>query len=187
MTEDSMENKKNPIVEIKMQLGGTMRIELYPDKAPLSVANFVALAQEGFYNNLSFHRVVEGFMIQGGSSNNTCASPPCGFRVKGEFSDNGVDTGLTHSRGAISMARAGHPDSAGTQFFVVHKDAFMLDGQYAAFGMMLEGFDVLDRIAGVSTGSSRDGNPPVEPQIIESVTVIPGDYVLPEDLGRLPE
>lgn len=179
--------KSNPIVTITMQLGGDLRIELYPDKAPLSTANFVALAQDGFYNGLSFHRVVRDFMIQGGSSNNSCASPPCGFRVRGEFRDNGVDTGLSHVRGAISMARSGHPDSAGTQFFIVHKDAKMLDGQYAAFGMLLEGFDVLDRIAEVPTGSQYDGNPPLEPQIIEKVTVELGDYVLPDDLGRLEE
>ena len=182
-----MEQTNNPVVEINMELGGTMRIELYPDKAPLSVANFVVLAQEGFYDGRSFHRVVKNFMIQGGSGNNTCASPPCGFRVKGEFKINGVDTGLTHKRGAISMARSAHPDSAGTQFFIVHQDANFLDGQYAAFGMLLDGFEVLDRIASVPTGSEREGNPPREPQTIKSITVTMNAYKLPEDLGRLAE
>jgi len=185
--EELMENKRNPVAEIAMELGGVIRVELYPDKAPLSVANFVALAREGFYDGLRFHRVVRDFMIQGGSANNTCASPPCGFRVKGEFRDNGVNTGLGHVRGAISMARSMHPDSAGTQFFIVHKDAPFLDGQYAAFGMVLDGFEVLDRVAAVPTGSEHAGNPPLEPQTIQKISIQSGDYELPEDLGRLPE
>lgn len=183
-----MENTaKNPVAVIKMERGGEMRVELYPDKAPLTVASFVALAGDGFYNGLSFHRVVRDFMIQGGSANNTCASPPCGFHVKGEFRSNGVDTGLTHKRGAISMARAALPDSAGTQFFIVHRDSHFLDGDYAVFGQMSDGFDVLDRIADVPVGPEYESHPPLEPQTIESIKIEANGYGLPEDLGRIPE
>jgi len=182
-----MEKTYNPVVEITMQLGGVLRVELYPDKAPLSTASFAALVRDQFYDGLSFHRVVADFMIQGGSSNNTCAGEPCGFRLKGEFAANGVDTGLSHTRGTISMARSSNPDSAGTQFFICHQDAPHLDGQYAAFGKMLDGFEVLDRIASVPTGSAMDANPPLEPQVIERMVLVPGGYTIPEDLGRLPE
>ncbi len=155
---------------ITMADGGSMVFELYPQKAPITVENFRRLAGEGFFNGLTFHRVVKGFVIQGGSADNTCMCPT-DFTIKGEFKENGVDTGLEHIRGAISMARDDDFDSAGTQFFVVHQDAHRLDGKYAAFGQMIRGFDVLDRIASVPTLSPAEENRPLTPQVIRSVTV----------------
>ncbi len=150
--------------------GGVMQFELYPDKAPNTVANFVELAQSGFYNGLTFHRVVQDYVIQGGSEDNTCMCESS-FTIAGEFTANGMDTGLVHDRGAISMARDDDYDSAGTQFFVVHKPAHKLDGKYAAFGMMTEGFDVLDVIATTPTLPPEQENRPLTPQVIQSIRI----------------
>lgn len=165
-----MENK-NPIVTIQMKDGGKMTLELYPDRAPISVANFVDLVQAGFYNGLTFHRVVENFMIQGGARSGSCAGEDLGFTIKGEFKANGVDTGLTHKRGAISMARTAVPDSASTQFFICHRTVGSLDGDYAVFGMLTDGFDVLDAIASTPTLSAMEENRPLKPQVMETVAV----------------
>lgn len=166
--------KKNPVATFTMENGKKLMVELYPDKAPITVANFVELANTGFFNGLSFHRVVSGFVIQGGSKSNTCAGGGEGFTIKGEFAMNGVDTGLTHDRGVISMARSSHPDSGSTQFFICHQDAKNLDKQYAAFGKLIEGFDVLDEIAGqqVNPADSK----PITQQFFTTVTIDAGDY-----------
>ena len=153
---------------IEMENGGVMTLELYPEKAPITVANFVKLAKEGFYNGLIFHRVIAGFMIQGGDPTGTGMGGP-GYQIKGEFASNGVKNDLKHSRGVISMARSAHPDSAGSQFFIMHQNAPHLDGAYAAFGKMTDGFDVLDRIANVSTNWS---DKPLKPQRMKSVTIV---------------
>ena len=153
---------------IEMENGGTMTLELYPKIAPITVANFVKLANEGFYNGLIFHRVIAGFMIQGGDPTGTGMGGP-GYQIKGEFASNGVKNDLKHSRGVISMARSARPDSAGSQFFIMHQNAPHLDGDYAAFGKMTDGFDVLDRIAGVSTNWS---DKPLKPQKMKSVTIV---------------
>lgn len=152
---------------IEMENGGVMTLELYPETAPITVANFVKLANSGFYNGLIFHRVIAGFMIQGGDPTGTGMGGP-GWQIKGEFSANGVKNSLKHSRGVISMARSARPDSAGSQFFIMHKDAPHLDGQYAAFGKLTDGFEVLDRIAGVDTDYS---DRPLKEQKIGTVTV----------------
>ena len=153
---------------IEMENGGTMTLELYPEIAPITVANFVKLANEGFYNGLIFHRVIAGFMIQGGDPTGTGMGGP-GYQIKGEFSSNGVKNTLKHTRGVISMARSMHPDSAGSQFFIMHQNAPHLDGSYAAFGKLTEGFDVLDRIAGVSTNWS---DKPLKAQRMKTVTIV---------------
>lgn len=152
---------------IEMENGGAMTLELYPETAPITVENFVKLAKSGFYNGLIFHRVISGFMIQGGDPTGTGMGGP-GWQIKGEFSANGVKNNLKHSRGVISMARSARPDSAGSQFFIMHQNAPHLDGQYAAFGKMTDGFDVLDRIAGVDTDYS---DRPLKEQKIKTVTV----------------
>ena len=147
---------------IEMENGKTMTLELYPDKAPITVKNFVDLAEKGFYDGLIFHRVIEGFMIQGGDPDGTgCGGP--GYSIKGEFSSNGVKNDLKHTRGVISMARSMAPDSAGSQFFIMHEDAPHLDGQYAAFGKMTDGFDTLDEIA--TTDTDRSDRPRTEQKI----------------------
>ena len=153
---------------IEMENGGTMTLELYPEIAPITVANFVKLANEGFYNGLIFHRVIAGFMIQGGDPTGTGMGGP-GYQIKGEFSSNGVKNTLKHTRGVISMARSMHPDSAGSQFFIMHQNAPHLDGSYAAFGKLTEGFDVLDRIAGVATNWS---DKPLKAQRMKTVTIV---------------
>jgi peptidyl-prolyl cis-trans isomerase B (cyclophilin B) len=171
----------NPVAEIFVEeaaagytsgggTGGVMRFELFPAAAPVTVKNFIDLAAAGFYNGLTFHRVVKGYVIQGGSANNTCDCPT-DFTIPGEFAANGVDTGLTHERGALSMARDEDYNSAGTQFFIVHQDAHKLDGKYAAFGKMLEGFEVLDRIAGVPNTGPQGENKPLEPVIIKEIRI----------------
>lgn len=152
---------------ITMENGGVMVLELYPEKAPITVENFKALADKGFYNGLIFHRVISGFMIQGGCPEGTGMGGP-GYTIKGEFTANGVKNDLKHTRGVISMARTNQPNSAGSQFFIMHEDAPYLDGQYAAFGMLTEGFDVLDEIANTKTNFS---DKPLHDQKIESVTV----------------
>ena len=128
---------------IEMENGGKMTLELYPEKAPITVDNFVKLAKSGFYNGIIFHRVIAGFMIQGGDPTGTGMGGP-GHNIKGEFAANGVPNDIKHVRGVISMARAYDPNSAGSQFFIMHADASYLDGQYAAFGKMLDGFETLD-------------------------------------------
>lgn len=137
---------------ITMENGKTMTIELYPEKAPITVENFVKLAKDGFYDGLIFHRVIPGFMIQGGDPEGTGMGGP-GHTIKGEFRANGVNNDLKHTRGVISMARTMAPNSAGSQFFIMHADAPHLDGQYAAFGKMTDGFDALDEIASVRTNA----------------------------------
>lgn len=151
---------------------GAIVAELYPDIAPESVKNFVSLAKSGFYDGLCFHRVIPGFMIQGGCPEGTGIGGP-GYHIKGEFQINGVPNDLEHTRGVLSMARAQHPDSAGSQFFIMHRDSPHLDGQYAAFGKVTSGLDVVDQIAAVQT-DMRDK--PLETVVMESVTVS-GDEV----------
>ena len=155
-------------VTIEMENGGVMTLELYEDKAPITVDNFVKLAKEGFYDGLIFHRVIKGFMIQGGDPTGTGMGGP-GYQIKGEFASNGVKNDLRHTRGVISMARSMRPDSAGSQFFIMHKDAPHLDGQYAAFGKMTDGCDVLDARA---TGATDRSDRPREDQKIKHITVV---------------
>lgn len=161
-----MENK-NPIVTIEMENGDIMKVELYPEIAPNTVKNFVSLVNKGFYNGLCFHRVIPGFMIQGGCPEGTGMGGP-GHQIKGEFSQNGFKNDLKHSRGVISMARSMMPNSAGSQFFLMHKDSPHLDGSYAAFGKITEGIEVVDKIAGVKTDYN---DKPMEPQVMKNVTV----------------
>ncbi|MGN1121884.1 MAG: peptidylprolyl isomerase [Eubacteriales bacterium] len=152
---------------ITMENGGTMTLELDASAAPITVENFVSLAKKGFYNGLIFHRVIEGFMIQGGDPTGTgCGGP--GHTIKGEFASNGVNNPLKHTRGVISMARSANPNSAGSQFFIMHDDAPHLDGEYAAFGKMTDGFDTLDAIA--STATDRADRPRTE-QKIQSIVI----------------
>lgn len=158
---------ENPIVTIKMYDGGVIKAELYPDVAPNTVANFISLINKGFYNDLIFHRVIPGFMIQGGCPNGNGMGGP-GYEIPGEFTGNGFENNLKHSRGVLSMARTMVPDSAGSQFFIMHEDAPHLDGQYAAFGKVTEGMDVVDKIAACKTGW---GDKPIQPQIMKKVTV----------------
>ena len=155
------------MVVIEMENGKKIKIELYPEKAPITVANFEKLVKEGFYNGLCFHRVIKGFMIQGGDplGNGTGGSKN---KIKGEFRSNGVSNDIKHVRGVISMARSANPDSASSQFFIMHKDAPHLDGQYAAFGKVVEGIEVVDEIAEVQT-DFRDK--PTKAQIMKSVTI----------------
>ena len=157
----------NPIVTIKMKDGGVMKAELYPEIAPISVENFVKLVKQGFYDGLIFHRVIRGFMIQGGCPNGNGMGGP-GYSIKGEFSANGVKNDLKHTRGVLSMARAMDPNSAGSQFFIMHEDSPHLDGQYAAFGKLIEGIEVVDKIASVRTDYQ---DRPLEPQQIDFMTV----------------
>lgn len=135
-----------PVVTIEMMSGGVIKAELYPDVAPITVENFVSLIEKGFYNGLTFHRNIPGFVIQGGCPNGTGTGGP-GYQIKGEFTSNGFENNLKHTRGVLSMARAAHPDSAGSQFFIMHADAPHLDGDYAAFGKVIEGMDTVDQIA----------------------------------------
>ena len=157
----------NPIVTIQMKDGGVMKAELYPEIAPESVKNFVDLASKGFYNGLIFHRVIPGFMIQGGDPEGTGMGGP-GYTIKGEFAANGFKNDLKHTRGVLSMARAMDPNSAGSQFFIMHEDSPHLDGQYAAFGKLIEGIEVVDKIASVRTDYQ---DRPLEPQQIDFMTV----------------
>ena len=166
----------NPIATIEMENGGKIVCELYPDVAPQSVRNFISLASQGFYNGLIFHRVISGFMIQGGCPQGTGMGGP-GYCIKGEFRLNGVKNDLSHARGVLSMARAQNPNSAGSQFFIMHADGDFLDGQYAAFGKVLTGMDVVDAIAAVAT--DRNDRPKTE-QKIKSVTVDTKGETYPE-------
>lgn len=157
----------NPIATITMENGKQIKVELYPEIAPNTVNNFISLANKGFYNGLKFHRVIRGFMIQGGCPKGNGTGGP-GYRIKGEFSDNGFANDIYHERGVISMARSMHPDSAGSQFFIMHDDAPHLDGKYAAFGKVIEGMDVVDEIADEYTDPY---DKPFYDQIMKSVTV----------------
>ncbi len=160
------------MVEITMENGGVIRLELYPDAAPITVKNFTKLSDEGFYDGLVFHRVIEGFMIQGGSPDGTSTGTN-GNNIKGEFLYNGVDNKIAHVRGVISMARARSYNSASCQFFIVHEDASHLDGQYAAFGKVVEGMDVVDAIAEAPTDG--DDRPLTPPQVIKSIRTVKAD------------
>lgn len=158
---------QNPIVTIEMEDGGKITAELYPEVAPNTVHNFISLVNAGFYNGLIFHRVIPGFMIQGGCPDGTGTGGP-GYSIKGEFTGNGFQNGLKHTRGVLSMARAMMPNSAGSQFFVMVEDAPHLDGQYAAFGKVIEGMDVADAI--VNTSTDRMDRPRLD-QRMKTVTV----------------
>ena len=157
----------NPIVTITMENGDVMKAELYPEIAPNTVNNFISLVKKGFYDGLIFHRVIPGFMIQGGCPDGIGTGGP-GYNIKGEFSQNGFANDLAHDEGVLSMARAMHPDSAGSQFFIMHKKAPHLDGAYAAFGKITEGMDVVNKIAAVRTDFS---DRPLEAQRMATVTV----------------
>ena len=157
----------NPIVRITMDSGKTIRLELYPEIAPITVENFLDLVNKGFYNGLSFHRIIPGFMIQGGDPSGNGTGGP-GYKIKGEFKSNGVNNDIKHERGVISMARAFDPNSAGSQFFLMHKDAPHLDGEYAAFGKVIEGLETVDEIASVETGFQ---DAPVKKVVMEKMEV----------------
>ena len=167
---------QNPVVTIKMQNGKTIRAELYPDSAPNTVNNFISLVNSGYYNGLTFHRVIYNFMIQGGCPEGTGRGGP-GYHIKGEFAQNGFRNDIKHTAGVLSMARAMFPDSAGSQFFIMHKDAPHLDGAYAAFGKVIEGMDVVNEIAACDTDFS---DKPLDPQIMQSVTVDTFGITYPE-------
>ena len=157
----------NPMVTIEMENGDIIKAELYPEVAPNTVNNFLSLASRGFYDGLIFHRVIKGFMIQGGDPEGTGMGGP-GYEIRGEFGMNGFRNDLKHTKGVLSMARTQVPDSAGSQFFIMHRDAPYLDGAYAAFGKITEGLDELDRIAETRTnGEDR----PYEDQVIETIVV----------------
>ena len=158
---------QNPVVTITMANGDVMKAELYPEIAPNTVNNFISLVGKGYYDGLIFHRVIAGFMIQGGCPNGNGMGGP-GYSIKGEFKQNGFKNTLKHTEGVLSMARAMNPNSAGSQFFIMHQNSPHLDGQYAAFGKVIEGLEVVDKIAQVGTDWQ---DRPMVPQIIESMTV----------------
>lgn len=168
----------NPIVTIEMEDGAVIKVELYPEIAPNTVRNFISLVRKGFYDGLIFHRVISGFMIQGGCPDGTGMGGP-GYTIAGEFSHNGFKNNLKHEAGVISMARAMDPNSAGSQFFIMHENSSHLDGEYAAFGKVIEGMDIVNKIAQVETGYS---DKPVEPQVIKTMTaeLFGQDYTEPE-------
>ena len=158
---------QTPIVTFTMKGGDVIKAELYPEISPISVNNFISLIQKNFYDGLIFHRVIKGFMIQGGDPEGTGMGGP-GYSIPGEFAQNGHANNLKHTAGVLSMARSMHPDSAGSQFFLMHKDAPHLDGAYAAFGKVIEGMDVVNKIAETATDYN---DRPLEEQVMESVTV----------------
>ena len=158
---------QNPIVTFTMADGGVIKAELYPEIAPVSVNNFISLIQKNFYDGLIFHRVIKGFMIQGGDPNGAGTGGP-GYSIPGEFAINGFENNLKHTEGVLSMARSMHPDSAGSQFFIMHKTSPHLDGSYAAFGKVIEGMDVVNRIAETATDYN---DKPLKDQVMQSVTV----------------
>ncbi|MDO9492624.1 peptidylprolyl isomerase [Acetobacterium sp.] len=163
-----MSETANPIVKIEMENGQTIEVELYPEVAPITVENFLTLVNDGFYNGLIFHRVIPGFMIQGGCPQGSGMGGP-GHTIKGEFSGNGVVNDLKHVKGVISMARSGMPDSAGSQFFIMVDDAPFLDGQYAAFGKVISGIETADAIVAVARDRS---DKPREDQVIKKIAVV---------------
>lgn len=158
---------KNPIVTIELATGESIKAELYPEIAPNTVNNFISLVKKGFYNGLIFHRVIAGFMIQGGCPDGTGMGGP-GYSIKGEFSHNGFENNLKHTEGVLSMARSAMPNSAGSQFFIMHKTSPHLDGEYAAFGKVIEGMENVNKIAETQVDYS---DRPVEDQVIKSMTV----------------
>lgn len=163
------ESTEHAKVQIEMEDGGKIMLELYPEYAPETVENFLSLVKEGFYDGLTFHRVISGFMIQGGDPEGT-GMGGSEKKIKGEFSANGFNKNtLKHQRGVISMARSQDMDSASSQFFIVHQDASYLDGQYAAFGKVIEGMEVVDKIAAVPTGAN---NKPIQPVVMKKVTIV---------------
>ena len=169
---------QNPVITITMDNGDVIKAELYPEIAPVSVNNFISLVKKGFYDGLTFHRVIEGFMIQGGCPLGNGTGGP-GYTIRGEFSQNGFHNPLKHEAGVLSMARAMHPDSAGSQFFIMHKVAPHLDGAYAAFGKVTDGLDVVNKIAETDTDWN---DAPLDPQVIRTITVdtFGVDYPEPE-------
>ncbi len=171
---------QNPIVTIEMKNGGLIKAELYPETAPNTVNNFIHLINKGYYNGLIFHRVINGFMIQGGCPEGTGMGGP-GYSIAGEFAQNGFENELKHTPGVLSMARSMMPDSAGSQFFIMHKTSPHLDGAYAAFGKVIEGMEVVNRIAETNTDYS---DRPLEDQVMQTVTVdtFGVDYPEPEKL-----
>ena len=177
---------QNPIVTIEMENGDVMKAELYPEIAPNTVNNFISLVNKGFYDGVIFHRVIRGFMIQGGDPQGTGVGGP-GYSIKGEFSYNGFANDLKHTKGVLSMARTMEPNSAGSQFFIMHQDGDFLDGQYAAFGKVTAGIETVDLIAAVPTDAS---DRPVAEQKMVSVTVdtqgvdYPAPPKLPDPFGR---
>ena len=172
--------EKNPIVTIEMENGDIMKAELYPEVAPNTVNNFISLVKKGFYDGIIFHRVIEGFMIQGGDPEGTGIGGP-GYSIKGEFTQNGFKNDLKHEPGVLSMARTMMPNSAGSQFFIMHQTSPHLDGQYAAFGKVIEGIEVVNKIADVATDRM---DKPLEPQVMKKVTVetFGVDYGIPTTL-----
>lgn len=166
---------QNPVVTIETN-AGVIKAELYPEVAPNTVYNFISLIQKGFYDGVIFHRIIEGFMIQGGDPDGVGTGGP-GYHIKGEFSQNGFENNLLHSAGVLSMARSQMPNSAGSQFFIMHKDAPHLDGAYAAFGKVIEGMDVVDAIATTQTNYM---DAPVEEQVMNKVTVDTFGQTYPE-------
>ena len=175
--------EQNPIVTITMKNGDVMKAELYPEIAPNTVNNFISLINKKFYDGLIFHRVIEGFMLQGGDPQGIGIGGP-GYGIKGEFAQNGFKNDLKHTAGVLSMARSMHPDSAGSQFFIMHRDAPHLDGAYAAFGKITEGQDIVDKIAQVPTDYN---DKPLEEQVMETVTVetFGVDYPEPEKMPEM--
>lgn len=167
---------QNPIVTFTMENGDVIKAELYPEAAPISVNNFISLIQKNFYDGLIFHRVIKGFMIQGGDPEGTGMGGP-GYSIKGEFAYNGVKNDLKHTAGVLSMARSMMPNSAGSQFFIMHKDAPHLDGQYAAFGKVFEGMENVNKIAEAATDYS---DRPLQDQKIKTVTVETFGVAYPE-------
>ena len=172
----------NPLVTFEMENGDSFRAELYPEVAPNTVNNFISLVQKGFYDGLTFHRIIPGFMIQGGDPDGNGTGGP-GYSIKGEFASNGFANDLRHTEGVLSMARSMFPDSAGSQFFLMHKTSPHLDGDYAAFGKVIEGLDIVDKIAQTPT-DFRDK--PLTPQVMKTVTVETFGVEYPEP-DRLPD
>lgn len=168
--------EQNPIVTFEMENGAVMKAELYPEIAPNTVNNFISLISKGYYDGLCFHRVIKGFMIQGGCPEGTGTGGP-GYSIRGEFSQNGFPNDLKHHAGVLSMARTMMPDSAGSQFFIMHKDSPHLDGAYAAFGKIIEGMDIVDKIAETATDYA---DCPLQPQVLKKVTVETFGQTYPE-------
>ncbi|MBQ7954970.1 MAG: peptidylprolyl isomerase [Lachnospiraceae bacterium] len=167
---------QNPIVTMTMANGNVIKLELYPQIAPTSVNNFISLVNKGFYNGLIFHRVIKGFMIQGGDPEGSGMGGP-GYSIKGEFAANGFENNLKHTEGVLSMARSMNPNSAGSQFFIMHKNSPHLDGSYAAFGKVIEGMEVVNKIAETRTDWN---DKPLEPQVMKTVTVDTFGEIYPE-------
>lgn len=175
-TVELLDSSNHPVVTMEMSNGGVVKVELYPEVAPQTVANFVTLAKSGFYDSLIFHRVIPGFMIQGGDPQGTGTGGP-GYSIKGEFTSNNFENLLLHKRGVISMARSKSPDSAGSQFFIMQQDAPHLNGDYAAFGEVIEGMETVDAIANQAVGAN---DKPVDPIYMVKVTVDEKGVELPE-------